>query len=128
VRWLFCLGFAACGSSTPKTTRPEPARPQPAAAVIPVNDRECGELIDHAVALGMAEQPHATDADRDAVRASVSIDFLHACRALRRDRYTCAIAARTLAELEACQPMPSSSTSNSSVAPGGMTFPAPRSP
>ena len=95
---------------------------------MPVNDRECGELIDHAISLGMAEQPHATDADRDAVRASVSADFLHECRALPRDRYTCAIAARTLAELEACQPMPSSSTSNSSVAPGGMTFPAPLLP
>jgi hypothetical protein len=38
------------------------------------------------------------------------------------------MAATTLATLAACQPSPSSSTSNSSVAPGGITPPAPRSP
>jgi hypothetical protein len=53
------------------------------------------------------------------------------CRALSRDTFRCAMAATTLTALAACQPAqrtPSSSTSNSSVAPGGMTPPAPRSP
>jgi hypothetical protein len=40
----------------------------------------------------------------------------------------CAVAAPNLTGLAACQRTPSSSTSNSKVAPGGMTPPAPRAP
>jgi hypothetical protein len=53
------------------------------------------------------------------------------CRTLPLSAFRCAIAATTLSALAACQPIqrtPSSSTSNSSVAPPGITPPAPRSP
>jgi hypothetical protein len=48
---------------------------------------------------------------------------------MAREPYACAMAATTLRDLAGCdQRTPSSSTSNSSVAPGGMTPAAPRSP
>ena len=92
---------------------------------------ECRELLDHAVALGMEEQrakqpadhvPTATEQDR--VRAALH-PFSDECPAMSRDAYRCARAASSLTELAGCQPTPSSSTSNSSVAPGGITPPAP---
>ncbi len=128
MRSLVCLVFAAC-SGAPGAHHPvESPRHERTPAVVAVTERECDALIDHAVDLGLTEEPRATDADRESVRASLHADFARDCRALPRDRYQCAISARTLAELTACQPMPSSSTSNSSVAPGGITPPAPRSP
>jgi hypothetical protein len=51
------------------------------------------------------------------------------CDGVTRGLYDCAMAASTTAAMASCdQRMPSSSTSNSSVAPGGMTPPAPRAP
>ena len=51
------------------------------------------------------------------------------CDGVSRDIYDCAMAATTTLAMAACdQRTPSSSTSNSSVAPGGMTPPAPRAP
>jgi hypothetical protein len=103
----------------------------------PPSERECDELITHAVALGIDEQaarptePQATEADHEAIRRALHEDFMTGCRTLAPDAYRCAIAAPTLAALSACEPAqrtPISSTSNSSVAPGGMTPPAPRSP
>jgi len=116
----------------PRASGPEPASVQP-----PPSERECDELITHTVALGINEQaarpaePQATEADHEAIRRALQEDFMAGCLALPRDAYRCALAAPTLAALSACEPpqrMPSSSTSNSSVAPGGMTPPAPRSP
>jgi hypothetical protein len=52
--------------------------------------------------------------------------FLSECRTLEQVR--CGMAATTTAELSICQATPSSSTSNSSVAPPGITPAAPRSP
>jgi hypothetical protein len=50
------------------------------------------------------------------------------CGALTRDAYRCGLQATTVAALTACHATRSSSTSNSSVAPGGITPAAPRSP
>ena len=106
-------------------------------AEAPPGERECDELITRAVALGIDEQaqrpgePATTEADHEAVRRKLHEDFVAGCRALPRVAYRCAIAATTLSALAGCepvQPTPSSSTSNSSVAPGGMIPPAPRSP
>jgi len=100
----------------------------------PPGDRECDELITHAVVLGVDEQaarpgePQATEADHEAIRRSLHEDFVAGCRGLSREAYRCAMAATTLTELAACQRTDSNSTSNSSVAPAGMTPPAPRSP
>jgi hypothetical protein len=77
---------------------------------------------------GVGSGAHSTESDHEAVRRALHDDFLAGCRTLPRDAYRCAMAATTLAALAACQRTPSSSTSNSSVAPGGILPPAPRSP
>lgn len=98
------------------------------------SERDCDELITHAVALGIDEQaaratgPHTTEADHEAVRRRLHEDFMSGCRTLSREAVRCAVAASSLSALAGCQPTPSSSTSNSSVAPGGISPPAPRSP
>ena len=138
MRWIAWLLVAACsgGSAAPSHPLPPPAArgtaaPTAAAPLAP-SERECDELITHAVALGIREQasaePRATEADHEAVRRELHDDFMAGCRALPRDAYRCAMAATELSALVACQPTFKSSTSNSSVAPGGMAPPAPRSP
>jgi hypothetical protein len=108
----------------------DPAQPAPAGP----SERECDELITHAVVLGLDEHrehpdgPRSTEADHEAVRRKLHEDFMAGCRGLPRSAYRCAMATTQLAALSACQPTPSSSTSNSSVAPGGIAPPAPRSP
>jgi hypothetical protein len=137
VRWLLWLLVAACSSGAGQAAPPRQAGPEPASAQPPPSERECDELITHAVALGIDEQaarsaePQATAADHEAIRRALQEDFMAGCRTLAPDAYRCAMAAATLAALSACEPaqrMPISSTSNSRVAPGGMTPPAPRSP
>jgi hypothetical protein len=115
--------------------------PAPPPADDAPSEAECDQLITHAVALGIDEErasrgvgtptappARSTESDHEAVRRALHDDFLADCRALPRDAYRCAMAAPTLAALAACQRTPSSSTSNSSVAPGGILPPAPRSP
>jgi hypothetical protein len=140
MRWIAWLAVAACSSGS---TAREPVRSlptgDPAAEAAP-SERECDELITHAVALGIderaahaAHQAHSgesptTPADHEALRRKLHEDFMTGCRSLPRGAFRCAMTASTLAALAACQPTRSSSTSNSSVAPGGITPPAPRSP
>jgi hypothetical protein len=86
------------------------------------------------VALGIDEEatrpaePRTTQADHEAVRRQLHDELMSGCRTLPREVVGCAMAAGSLAALAACQPSASSSTSNSSVAPGGISPPAPRSP
>jgi hypothetical protein len=138
VRWVAWLLVTACSSGSGAIARPAPpprGEPPPTAQPAPT-EAECDELITHAVALGIHEQtahagPRATESDHEAIRRSLHDEFITGCRALPRDALRCGMAAATLTELARCQPdqrAPSSSTSNSSVAPGGMTPPAPRSP
>lgn len=143
MRWLPWLLLAACSSGPGAPSHPGPVGPAALAApATPPTERECDELITHAVALGIDDQaarptePQATAADHEAIRRGLHEDFMAGCRALAPDRYRCALAAPSLAAMAACEPagpapaqrMPISSTSNSSVAPAGMTPPAPRSP
>jgi hypothetical protein len=106
-----------------------------AAAPAAPTERECDELIAHAVALRVAElgqklppEQVPTEAEQAALRAELRGAFLADCRGGTRRGYDCAITARSLADLGSCQRSPSSSTSNSSVAPGGIAPPAPRAP
>ena len=137
MRWTAWILVAACsgGAGGAAHPAPPPAAHPPAAA--PTDDApsepECDQLITHAVALGIDEQagapaPRSTESDHEAIRRALRDELLAGCRALPRDAYRCAMAATTLTALAGCQRTPSSSTSNSSVAPGGMTRPAPRSP
>ena len=134
IRSLCCLLLFACGSAA-HGSQP-PARPfSPVTAELPPNERECDALIAHAIDLGLAEQRAAapdraaTDADGQQIETELRAKLGPACRELARPRYRCAIAAASLDELERCdQDTRSSSTSNNSVAPGGINPPAPRSP
>jgi hypothetical protein len=138
VRWTLWLVVAACsGGSTPPTRPVPPTGTGSADAGVPAasapTERDCTALVDHAVALGAAERAHRP-ADQQSTQteqaqlASRLQPFTDECRTLTRDQVRCGLAATTIAELTACQPTLSSSTSNNSVAPGGMTPPAPRSP
>ncbi len=137
MRWIAWLLVAACSGGAGVAAHPAPRRaahPAPPPADDAPGEPECDQLITHAVALGIDEQAgrgsgaRSTESDHEAVRRALHDDFLADCRALPRDAYRCAMAAPTLAALAACQRTPSSSTSNSSVAPGGILPPAPRSP
>lgn len=136
MRWIAWLVVTACssGPASPAQPRPLPGLPAAAPPQAAPSERECDELITHAVALGIDEQAaraagsRTTEADHEAVRRRLHEDFMSGCRSLPREAFRCAIAATTLSVLAACQATPSSSTSNSSVAPGGISPPAPRSP
>src|SRR5689334_14747902 len=128
----------ACSSGGGHTRPPAPghtpdAGPAPAPAAL--TERECDALIAHAIALRVAELKQTlppeqvpTEAEQAALGTELRGKFLADCRGGTRRGYDCALAARTLAELGDCQATRSSSTSNSSVAPGGILPPAPRSP
>jgi hypothetical protein len=133
-------GGAACGGAAPPAVQPVPVAAVPRAAPPPAgpSEHECDELITHAVALGIDEaaarggEP-TTEADHEAVRRQLHEELMNGCRGLPREAFRCAIDAPSLPALAACQPgdgqrTPRSSTSNSNVAPGGITPPAPRSP
>lgn len=126
MKWLV-LALAACGGGHSAPVRPSPRAPAPpAAAAPPPAALDCDALVDHAVALtnGGAK---LTEAERASVRARLRDEL--PCEGLSREQYACAMQATALDALAACdQRTPSSSTSNSSVAPGGMTPAAPRSP
>lgn len=143
------LSLAVACSSGGGGAHPRPPGPGSAPdAAVPVavapgpgpTERECDALIAHAVALGAAQLARdlpgdqlPTDAEQAALRTELRGRFLAECRGGTRRGYDCAIAARSLAELAGCQGPPQairkSSTSNSSVAPGGILPPAaPRSP
>ena len=133
------LSLALACSSGGGHPRPPPpgqtpdAGPPPAAAA--PTERECDALIAHAIALRVAELQQTlppeqvpTEAEQAALGTELRGKFLADCRGGTRRGYDCALAAKTLAELGGCQATRSSSTSNSSVAPGGILPPAPRSP
>jgi hypothetical protein len=87
---------------------------------------ECQLLVRHAIQVSIAERPADQQISKEE-QAKVVADMR--CEGVTRGLYDCAMAASTTAAMASCdQRMPSSSTSNSSVAPGGMTPPAPRAP
>jgi hypothetical protein len=110
----------------PKPTKPvEVAHEQPPTTTPPTRD-ECHALAQRMVQLASSERPadqQISQAEQDTIVAAMT------CEGVNRDIYDCAMAASTTTAMAACdQRTPSSSTSNSSVAPGGMTPPAPRAP
>ncbi len=130
---------AACSSGGGGHPRPPvPTAPPDAAPAAPAagpTERECEQLITHAIALRVGELARTlppeqvpTEAEQAALATELRGTFLADCRHGTRRGYDCAIAAKTLAELGGCQATRSSSTSNSKVAPGGIVPPAPRSP
>ena len=133
MRCALLLVVAACGTTSRAPTHTEPAPPRDAGApvigVVPPTDAECSALIAHALALGVAEDREPASPDEQAkIRTQLEADFAPRCKAGARDELRCGLAATTTAAFVACQRTPSSSTSNSSVAPPGIAPPAPRSP
>lgn len=112
MRWIaLALALVAC-SGAAATPPNHPDRPvahdagavatnEPVAAV---SDRECGALIDHALALAAAETKRGSATTDDIGRASdeLRIKYSVNCRAMARDSYACALAAPTLAALGDC--------------------------
>ena len=137
-KWVFLL--AACSGTAGRTTPVGPAAGTGSAAPvadIAVTEHDCDELFAHVTTLVAAErnatrpdQP-TSEADQTEQRGIDHAQRMTECRALPRTAIECALAARTSEAVAACdrdQATRSSSTSNSSVAPGGMTPAAPRSP
>ena len=131
MRLLAILMVAACGGG------PAPAHPTPvpADAALPVEpaptEAECDTLLDHTIELEVAiEDAKPTPDERHKIRSGIHDEFMHGCRAMTHELYACALAAPTMPTFTACdQASRSSSTSNSNVAPGGISPPAaPRSP
>lgn len=102
----------ACGSGKP----PEPREPRGSNAQLDAGvavvaagptDSECDALVEHAVRLGLAElttrkptDPPPTTAEVQSVVLGVRSE--RGCKTLARDTYRCAMAAKTLVELESC--------------------------
>ena len=138
MRCIALLVVVACSNRSGDPTEPRgSAAPTPDASIATDSptERECTELIAHAVALGAAEQRQQLPADQVPTAAEqaqlaqeLRAQFLPACRNGSRAVHRCAIASKTLAELAGCHATLSSSTSNNSVAPPGITPPAPAAP
>lgn len=131
MKWLLVLALASCGPghSAPAHPAPPPAPPRDAhvaATAEPApSAAECEQLRDHAIGL---THEQLTDDELATVRSQLQT-LVAECQTMPRARYRCAMAATTMADMTGCdQRTPSSSTSNSSVAPPGITPPAPRSP
>jgi hypothetical protein len=103
------LVVACSGAHPTNDPRPQPgsAGVAPIAADAP-NERECDQLIAHAVELRIAElratKPSQlpTDADQQAAATSVRTALGAECRHVSRTAYACAIAAKTTHELTGC--------------------------
>lgn len=135
IAWLVFAAACSGGSGTPsRPTKPAPVpTPDAGVAVAPaLTAAECDQLVAHAIDLAVqARSPAADPAPSEAERAKIAepLRALAAeCTALDRAAFRCGMEATTLAALGACQTTFSSSTSNSKVAPPGITPPAPRSP
>jgi hypothetical protein len=135
VRFMSALLFVACSSNsgkhpTPPTGSNTPVPDGGTVAVAPgPSERECTELFAHVIKLQIADSKSPPTPDETAkLEAELRDQYLGECRASTLDRYRCAMAATTMTAYAACQPTPSSSTSNSSVELGGMAPGNPRSP
>jgi hypothetical protein len=129
---VLALVVAACGGGRERTVaRPQPDKPLAGDALAvepPPSEAECDALIARAVALGAADRK-ATDDEQTRVRGELRGRYIAICRDMSRRVYACALAASSLDALESCDhPTRSSSTSNSSVEPGGITPGTPRAP
>ena len=123
---LALLMSAACGgASAPATQAPRergdvapdadpragdtaPAADAPGA---PIDDAECARLADHLIDLSFAEKRGKgaeayTAEDAEAAKRELRQSMKPACAQLPRRDFTCAMAAKSSADLSACQPAP----------------------
>ncbi|HSD87509.1 MAG TPA: hypothetical protein VLB44_08335 [Kofleriaceae bacterium] len=131
---------AACGGKTPAPTRPETGSASPqsgSATTAPVTaalgEQECEQLFAHVMKVSIADRPadqRIDEAEQAKAAGELRAQYFPECRAKSRATFDCVMAAQTTSGILGCEPQASrsSSTSNSNVAPGGMTPAAPRSP
>jgi len=104
--WLATLAVA-CGGGHP-TPKPPVTPVEPPATADAPSDRECDELVAHAVELHVAELRAArpnqlpTEAEQQTARREIHAALGGECRRVARTAYACAIAAKTTAELTSC--------------------------
>ena len=103
------LVVAACGPRANPQPVPHPTTTSVVAAGPEApSDRECEQLIAHAVELRVGElratKPAQvpSDADQDAARRDITASLGADCRRISRATYACAVAAKTTAELVGC--------------------------
>jgi hypothetical protein len=135
IAWLVFAAACSGGSGTPtRPSKPAPVGTTDAGvAVAPaLTAAECEQLVTHAVDLALRERTPAADpppSDPEKTKIDEPLrSFATECAPLTRESYRCGMDATTLAALSACHATLRSSTSNSRVAPPGITPPAPRSP
>ena len=117
-RLLAAAVLVACGSARPPAPpRPvadstsSPPGPGSAAPVVATTDEhpsepECDALFAHAIAIEMAERPadqQLGEPELATLRAQLRERELATCRELRRQTYTCMLAAAKTAELVTCK-------------------------
>src|SRR4051794_21470898 len=125
---MFLLAIASCSGPGTDPAHPHPGSGTPVDAAVATagpTERDCHDQIKHVLELAAGDQKLTTD-ELAKLETELSDRYLKVCRAGSLDGHHCAMAATTLAEVDSCHATPSSSTSNSKVAPGGMTPGAPR--
>ena len=133
MRTVLLALVVGCGGTTAPATPPTiaPLPPDPVGdagvAATTTSRADCEALMAHVVNLAVAEHAEATLEDREKVRAALG-PFMDECLDETPANVHCAMEAPDLDALSACQMTRSNSTSNSSVAPPGITPAAPRSP
>lgn len=104
---LVSIVVVACSSGTTSSPGPTgpalPTTPDAAPAPVALTRDECEAMVMHVVDLTVAEQGSAATGDREKVRAGLE-PFVVECSTLRPEVHRCALAAKTLTEVAACQP------------------------
>ena len=108
-RVLFLLAVVGC--SSPQSSSPTPiarTRTEATTPVAPAHDApsepECDALLTHALGITLATiQPPPAEADRVALRGELRGAFIADCRAGTRVYHQCGLAAKTVADLQACK-------------------------
>jgi hypothetical protein len=102
--------LAACSGRAGAPAHPEPkptggSGSAATATTTGASDADCDKLITHAVDLGIAERPadqKPTADERTSLQAQLRQAWSAKCKQITSREYSCAIAAHTLAELDAC--------------------------
>ena len=93
-RWL-CLLLACSGPAHHEPISPHHASDAGVAGELPISQSECDDLVTHVVQAVGSDRP---EADQVAARADMHRD----CKGMTRAQLSCAMAATTRAEVEAC--------------------------
>jgi hypothetical protein len=108
--------LASCGGKTSAPahpsggSQPPGATPRPGVApettdARPTGPDRCDKLVDHVVTLAVAERPadqQPTADERTKIASQLRTSWAPKCEAMTNQGYDCAVAARTLVDLDRC--------------------------